>query len=169
MSLRVRRPLRAAGSQAGGAGKTSTRQALLCASLAALLLGGCASAPPDGAEPALAPAPLPPEPYTVPPDPYAGTAPPLPGMPGSQERSWRLTGDRAVRPAQVTDDGTRTFVLFAPEQALAAVFAIGPTGEEEVVNGQMRGAAYVIDRVYERLVFRIDRDRAVATRPKDKR
>ena len=78
--------------------------------------------------------------------------------------SYKLRGDRSVRPLTVSDDGARTVVAFAAEQPLPAIFAIGPTGEEEVVDGHMRGGRFIIDRVHEELVFRIDKDRAVAKR-----
>lgn len=81
--------------------------------------------------------------------------------------SYRLRGDDAVRPASIRDDGVRTFIEYAPEQALPAVFAIGPTGDEEVVNGHMRGEIFVIDRVHQELVFRIDKDKATARRNHD--
>lgn len=77
---------------------------------------------------------------------------------------YRIKGDREVRPAAIRDDGVRTTISFAREQALPAVFAIGPTGEEEVVNGHMRGEEYVIDRIYGELIFRIDQKRANARR-----
>ncbi|GAA3786325.1 hypothetical protein GCM10022600_02540 [Qipengyuania pelagi] len=82
-------------------------------------------------------------------------------------RTYRLRGDRSVQPQAIGDDGTRTRILFAPGQALPAIFAIGPTGDEEVVNGYMRGDAFEIDRVYERLVFRIDKDKATARRAEE--
>ncbi len=125
-----------------------------------LLLAGCAGRPAGGpAQPELTgyPAPQPGMPPLGPPL-------PLPGLPGEPRWLYRIGGDRAVRPAQVTDNGRQTAILFPPDQALPAVFAIGPTGDEEVVNGYMRGEAYVIDRVYERLVFRIDEARATARR-----
>lgn len=78
--------------------------------------------------------------------------------------SYRFRGDREVRPASIRDDTVRTFIEYAPGQALSAVFAIGPTGEEEVVNGYMRGDVFVIDRVYQELVFKIDDERATARR-----
>lgn len=78
--------------------------------------------------------------------------------------AWTMRGDRAVRPLSISDDGTRITVAFGPDQALPAVFATGPTGGEEVVNGYMRGDVYVIDRLYDELVFRIDRERATARR-----
>lgn len=78
--------------------------------------------------------------------------------------SYRLRGDRDVLPVSVHDDAVRTFITYGPEQALPAVFAIGPTGAEETVNGYMRGERFVIDRVYSELVFRIDDERASARR-----
>ena len=77
---------------------------------------------------------------------------------------YRLRGDRSVRPSAISDDGVRTRILFDEEQALPGIFAIGPTGEEQVVNGHMREGVFVIDRVWEELVFRIDKDKATARR-----
>lgn len=78
--------------------------------------------------------------------------------------SYRLRGDREVRPLSVRDNGTKTVIDYGPDQALPAVFAIGPTGDEEVVNGYMRGDRFVIDRVHEELIFRIDDEKASAQR-----
>lgn len=80
--------------------------------------------------------------------------------------SYRLKGDRAVRPLSIRDNGTKTVITYAPEQPLPAVFAIGATGDEEVVDGYMRGDAFVIDRVHAELVFRIDKEKATARRKK---
>ena len=44
------------------------------------------------------------------------------------------------------------------------MFGIGVNGEEEVVDGYMRGDVFTIDRVYGQLVFRIDKKRARARR-----
>jgi type IV secretion system protein VirB9 len=78
--------------------------------------------------------------------------------------SYRLRGDQSVRPASVRDNGAKTVIEYAPGQALPAVFAIGPTGDEEVVDGYMRDGFFVIDRVHEELVFRIDKAKATARR-----
>lgn len=82
--------------------------------------------------------------------------------------SYRLRGDRAVRPLSVKDNGDKTIIEYAPDQPLPAVFAIGPTGDEEVVDGYMREGLFVIDRVHQRLVFRIDKEKATARRNKQK-
>lgn len=78
--------------------------------------------------------------------------------------SYRLRGDQSVRPASVRDNGAKTVIEYAPGQSLPAVFAIGPTGDEEVVDGYMRDGVFVIDRVHEELVFRIDKAKATARR-----
>ncbi len=81
---------------------------------------------------------------------------------------YRMSGDRPLRPAKVEDDGVRTYISWYPQQALPAVFGIGPTGDEEIVAGYMRGQLYVIDRVYGELTFRADKDRAKAKRRKNR-
>lgn len=84
--------------------------------------------------------------------------------PPAVDSRYRLKGDRSARPADISDDGQITFIDFFPDQPLPAVFAIGPTGQEEVVNGHFREGRYVIDRVYGELIFRIDKARATARR-----
>lgn len=98
---------------------------------------------------------------------FDATPPELPASvpePTGEQWRYRLKGDRSVRPQDISDDGVRTRITFGPEQALPAVFAIGPTGKEEVVNGYMRNGIFVIDRVHAELVFRIDKDKASARR-----
>lgn len=77
---------------------------------------------------------------------------------------YRITGEAALRPAQISDDGTRTFLIWAEDQALPAVFSVNAFGDEEIVDGYMRAGIYTIDRIYPRLVFRIDRKAAKAER-----
>ena len=81
--------------------------------------------------------------------------------------SYRLRGDREVRPVSVRDNGEKTVITYAPGQSLPAVFAVGPTGDEEVVDGYMRGDVFVIDRVHSELVFRIDKEKATARRNRE--
>lgn len=77
---------------------------------------------------------------------------------------YRLRGDPALRPTEIADDGAKTYIRWGEYQAMPAVFGIGPTGNEEVVNGYMRGQLFTIDRVYTQLVFRIDKAMAEARR-----
>lgn len=85
---------------------------------------------------------------------------------GAATYSYRLRGDRSVRPAAIVDDGEKTIIDYVPGQSLPAVFAIGPSGDEEVVDGYMRGDRFVIDRVHQELIFRIDKEKATAKRNK---
>lgn len=78
--------------------------------------------------------------------------------------AYRQTGSASVRPSSITDDGTRTFIAFGEDQAIPAIFAIGPSGKEEMVDGYIRSGVYTLDRVYKELVFRIDDDTARAKR-----
>ena len=78
--------------------------------------------------------------------------------------SYRISGDGAVSPVDVSDNGVQTTITYDADQPLPAVFAIGPTGDEEVVDGHMRDGVFVIDRVHRELVFRIDRNEAHARR-----
>ena len=80
------------------------------------------------------------------------------------EGAWKVTGARSLRPAVIRDDGVKTYIEWAPDQALPAVFAINASGGEEVVDGYMRDTVFVIDRVHSKLVFRIDSHTAVAKR-----
>lgn len=82
----------------------------------------------------------------------------------SKETRYRLSGEKSLWPEQMSDDGEKTYLVWHSDQALPAVFAVNASGDEEIVDGYMRGAVFTIDRVYDRLVFRIDRKAAKATR-----
>lgn len=97
--------------------------------------------------------------------PKQGTPSMAPSMPGgTEDGAYKLTGDRTLRPQSVRDDGHKTFIEWSNDQAMPATFAITPAGEEQMIDGYMRGGVYTLDRVYERLIFRIDRKAAVARR-----
>jgi len=80
------------------------------------------------------------------------------------ETTWRLSGNRELWPATIRDDGAKTFIEWPADRPIPAVFAVDGLGREEMVNGYMRGATFVIDRVHERLLFRIDKASATARR-----
>lgn len=82
---------------------------------------------------------------------------------------YRLNGDKALRPLEMDDDGTHTRIRWAPEQAMPAVFALDARRQETLVNGEVRDGVYVLDAVYARLVFRLDRHAATATRKVERR
>lgn len=91
--------------------------------------------------------------------------PPLP--PGE----WKLKGDKALEPTMIRDDGAKVSIQWSSAQAIPAVFALDDRGQEQMVNGYMRGDVFVIDRVFEHLVFRIDKAMVRADRslPKPKK
>jgi type IV secretion system protein VirB9 len=96
--------------------------------------------------------------YPLPPAPaYAGPAPVEPGR-------YRLAGSNDVRPDAISDDGSKTFVLWRDSQTLPAVFVIDRDGKETLADGAMREGRYVLDSVNNKLVFRLDKKMASATR-----
>ena len=94
----------------------------------------------------------------------AQAAAPIAYPPPEANIFYALKGTASLKPSKVSDDGTRTYIEWAPDQALPAVFAISPLGEEETVDSYMRGGVMVIDRVYGRLIFRIGKHKAQADR-----
>ena len=77
---------------------------------------------------------------------------------------YRLSGEKSLRPSRIGDDGIHTYIEWTENQALPAVFAVNALGEEEMVDGYMRQDIFTIDRVHERLVFRIGKKLAKAER-----
>lgn len=81
---------------------------------------------------------------------------------------YRLFGNRELRPSDIRDDGQRAYLQWAPDQALPAIFAVDRLGREEMVDSYMRNGWLTIDRIYERLIFRIDKVKAEARRVTEK-
>jgi type IV secretion system protein VirB9 len=89
---------------------------------------------------------------------------------GSAEGRYRLGGDKALRPSEISDDGTHTYVRWPRDRSLPAVYGVTETGQETLVNGMMReGDLFVIDDVWQKLVFRVDRHIATAARERNAR
>ena len=86
----------------------------------------------------------------------------------SSQTTYKINGNRDLHPLSIRDDGTRMYIQWAPSQALPAVFAVEGAGNEEIVNGYMRGAEFTVDRIYEKLIFRIDKASATAQRVRAK-
>lgn len=81
------------------------------------------------------------------------------------EHLYRLRGKKALRPSEMSDDGTHTYIRWPRESALPAVYAVTDSGEEVLVNGMMReDDVFVIDSISPKLIFRIDDEVASATR-----
>ena len=73
-----------------------------------------------------------------------------------QRGRYRLSGDRAIRPNGIDDDGAKTYIEWAAESSLPAVYSVDAAGKESLVNGNMRDGIFVIDSVVDRLVFRLE-------------
>lgn len=87
----------------------------------------------------------------------------------SAVQRYKLKGDKALRPDWIGDDGEKTYIRWNEDRPLPAVFAVDSTGREMTVDGQMRGEFYTIDRIWPRVVFRIDRKEASALRQKQEK
>ena len=77
---------------------------------------------------------------------------------------YKLSGEKSLRPSRIGDDGVHTYIEWSEDQALPAVFAVNALGDEEMVDGYMRQDIFTIDRVHQRLVFRIGKKLAKAER-----
>lgn len=94
---------------------------------------------------------------------------PLPQAMARNGATYRYTGNRTLRPVSITDDGNKTYIEWGKDQALPATFGLGPTGDEQMVDGYMREGVFTIDRVYQTLIFRIDKEDAKAIRQEQRR
>lgn len=78
--------------------------------------------------------------------------------------AYRLSGDRSLRPSQISDDGAKMYLTWPADAELPAIFALDSRGQEIMVDVWMRDGRLVIDAVHPRLVFRLDRQIARAER-----
>lgn len=76
---------------------------------------------------------------------------------------YRLSGAKAIRPASVYQEGTRTILEWAADAALPAIFSI-ENGSESLVNGEMQDGRFVLVGTPAKLIFRLDNQTAYATR-----
>lgn len=81
-----------------------------------------------------------------------------------EQGRYRVRGSRALRPSAISDDGRSTSIIWPGDTTLPAVYQIDRSGNEALVNGLMRDGAYVIEGVHARLLFKLGRARATATR-----
>jgi len=98
--------------------------------------------------------------FRYPPPPAPANAGPAPVEPGR----YKLAGSSDVRPDAISDDGSKTFIMWRDSQTLPAVFVIDRDGKETLADGAMRDGRYVLDSINNKLVFRLDKKMANATR-----
>ena len=78
--------------------------------------------------------------------------------------AYRFRGTRALFPVAMYDDGRHTTITWGRDVSLPAVYAIDADRKERIVNGQFRGADYVLDEIAPLFVFRLDKRSASAGR-----
>ena len=110
--------------------------------------------------------PTPDMPFTVRFDYPAPAVATVENAPASETYRYKISGDRALRPQAMRDDGMHTYIDFAPGQTLPAIFALSAEGQETLINGMVRDGHYVVDSIADRFVFRIDKQTAFAARQK---
>ena len=76
---------------------------------------------------------------------------------------YRLSGSKLIRPESVYQEGTRTILEWPEDTPLPGIFAV-ENGDEAIVNGEMQDGRFVITGTPAKLVFRLDRETAYATR-----
>jgi type IV secretion system protein VirB9 len=89
---------------------------------------------------------------------------PVEAKPKREPGSYKLSGSRPILPSQIWDDGQKTYLNWPDGVEAPAVFAIDAAGQESLVNSHWRDGRFVIDAVYSRLLFRLDRLTATAER-----
>lgn len=87
-------------------------------------------------------------------------APPVVVQPGT----YKLSGNKELYPSSIRDDGRKIYLQWSASQPIPAVFALNHLGREEMVDGYMREGTFTLDRLYDELVFRIDKAQAHAKR-----
>lgn len=76
---------------------------------------------------------------------------------------YHISGSKAIRPSGVYQEGSKTILEWPGDMALPAIFTV-ENGEEAIVNGEMQDGRFVIAGTPAKLVFRLDRKTAFATR-----
>lgn len=80
------------------------------------------------------------------------TSPAATGQAG-YDFSWRLSGDRQAGPIQIFDDGRSTWLQFAPQQPIPAIFSRSEQGDQLLAH-RTQGPYVVVDGVWSLLIMR---------------
>lgn len=100
--------------------------------------------------------------YPAPPVETANTLPP-------SASHYRLHGDRALWPASIRDDGKNTTIVWSADTTLPAVYRQDVNDQHALVNQVSSGGAYVIEGVYDHLIFIRGHAKARADRVVDRK
>jgi len=93
----------------------------------------------------------------------AASAPPTVPV-GQYHFGWKLSGNRAVAPLQIFDDGHRTWLQFLPGQPAPAIFARLPQGDQLLTPAAGQGGLFMLDGVWPQLILRGGSLQSVALR-----
>lgn len=103
---------------------------------------------------------------------YLDKAPPVTAAPPPPKQeeparelnfSYKMKGSKGMTPTRVFDDGRFTYFEFPEGLDAPAIFVIGPTGQEEIVNNQVRGRYHVVDVVARQFVLRYGKGKTAVT------
>jgi type IV secretion system protein VirB9 len=64
---------------------------------------------------------------------------------------YRIEGEAPFRPTQVFDDGRKVYIRFPlslPQGEAPPLFVAGPDGKPALVNYRVKGATYIVDRLF---------------------
>jgi len=70
-----------------------------------------------------------------------------------QTGRYTLSGDKALWPVEMSDDGQFTRLRWADGAAMPAVYSADAWGNRALLNGVVRDGAYVVEGVFARLAF----------------
>lgn len=77
------------------------------------------------------------------------------GVPGARKNfSYSAQGSSDIAPVEAYDDGTATFLRFAPNATVPAAYIVGEDGKEHLVNTSMQGDVLRIQKVSAKLILR---------------
>jgi type IV secretion system protein VirB9 len=97
--------------------------------------------------------------YAAPPQPPAmpayGSQQPQPPMAGGTNYAYSFTGEQAIVPGQMYDDGRQTYLVFSPSQMVPQVSMVGEGGREQSVATNTQGSMVIVQGVYPQLVLRM--------------
>ena len=78
--------------------------------------------------------------------------------------TYRFSGAKDLRPADMWDDGKSTYITWGPKTPLAAIYKIDAEGHEALINGGFRDGRFVVDDIASSFVFRLGEAEARADR-----
>lgn len=76
-----------------------------------------------------------------------------PGAVESMNFDYEVKGDEKIRPTQVFDDGSKTYIRMNPDakaREAPVLVVIGADGKAEMLNYRVRGDMYIADRLFDR-------------------